>query len=217
MSQKEDLFQAIGKGDLPIVKNIIESDPQLAASKNEKGQSAVLLAAYSGQRNVLDFLLSQNLTLELHEAAAAGKLAHVKQIVESSPALANSFSPDGFPIAALAAFLGHRDVTEYLISKGADVNAISTNGSGYTALTGAVASGQTNIVAYLIQHGADVNYRYGPGYSPLLTAAANGHLEIAKLLLTHGADAHARTDDHQDALSLAEARNHKELAEYLKT
>ena len=217
MSQKEDLFQAIGKGDLPIVKAIIESDPQLAASKNEKGQSAVLLAVYSGQRNVLDFLLSQNLTLELHEAAATGKLTNVQQIVESSPALANSFSPDGFPIAALAAFLGHLDVTEYLISKGADVNAISTNGTGYTALTGAVASGQTNIVAYLLQHGADANYRYGPGYSPLLTAAANGHLEIAKLLLTHGADAHARTEDHQDALSLAEARNHKELAEYLKS
>jgi len=217
VSQKEELFQAIGKGDLPVVKAIIESDPQLAASRNEKGQSAVLLAVYSGQRNVLDFLLSQNLTLELHEAAATGQLAHVKQTVERSPELASSFSPDGFPIAALAAFLGHRDVTEYLISKGADVNAVSTNGSGYTALTGAVASGQTNIVAYLLQHAAEVNYRYGPGYSPLLTAAANGHLEIVKLLLAHGADAHARTNDHQDALSLAVARNHKELAEYLKS
>src|SRR5882724_6710523 len=203
LSQKEELFQAVGKGDLAAVKAIVEADPQLDTAKNERGQSAVLLDVYNGQREIRDFLLSQNNTLELHEAAATGQLDRVKQIIESAPVLANDFSPDGFPIVALAAFLGHFSVTEYLVAKGAEVNAISTNGSGYTALTGAIASGQKDIVAFLLQHGADVNYRYGPGYSPLLTAAANGHLEIVKLLLVHGADAHARTNDQQDALALA--------------
>ena len=217
MNPKEDLFQAVSKGDLAAVKAVVDSDRQLACAKNEKGQSAILLSAYNGQRGIRDFLLSKNPTLELHEAAATGQLDRVRQIVEDSPALANSFSPDGFPVVALAAFLGHLEVTEYLIAKGADVNAVSSNGTGYTALTGAVAGGQTKIVELLIRHSADVNYRYGQGYSPLLTAAANGNLEIAKLLLTHGADAHARSDDHQDALSLAEARGHKELAEYLKS
>lgn len=217
MNPQEDLFQAISKGDLSTVKTIVESNPQLAGAKNEKGQSAILLSAYNGQRGIRDFLLSRNPVLELHEATATGQLDRVRQMVEDSPALANSFSRDGFPVVALAAFLGHLGVTEYLIAKGADVNAISTNGTGYTALTGAVASGQKEIVELLIQNRADVNYRYGQGYSPLLTAAANGHVEIAKLLLNHGADAHARSDDHQDALSLAEARGHHELAVFLRS
>lgn len=217
MGQKEELFEAVGKGDLATVKSIVAAEPQLSAARNEKGQSAVLLAAYSGQKEIRDFLLSSNPAVELHEAAATGQLDRVKELVERIPESANSFSPDGFPVVSLAAFLGHVNVTKYLVEKGAAVNAISNNGSGYTALTGAVASGQKDVVAYLLEQGADVNYRYGPGYSPLLTAAANGHMAIVKLLLAHGADAHAHTDDHQDALALAEARGHQELAIFLRS
>jgi ankyrin repeat domain-containing protein 17 len=111
---------------------------------------------------------------------------------------------------------GHEEVTRYLLGQGADVNAIATNGSDYTALTGAVGSGHAAIAAWLAENGANVNYRYAKGYSPLLSAAANGHLEIVKMLLAHGADLHARTDDGKNALNFAEERHHKEVADYLR-
>src|SRR5216683_1869385 len=148
--------------------------------------------------------------------AAAGQLERVQHLVEKDPALAKSYSPDGFPVFALAAVFGHRDAAEYLFAKGADVNAAATNGTGYNALTGAVASGHTSIVAWLLENGADPNYRYAAGYSPLITAAANGHLAIVSMLLGNGADLYAQTNDGKNALSFALERGHAAVAEFLR-
>jgi ankyrin repeat protein len=177
----------------------------------------VLLAVYTGRKEIRDLLLARGVALELHEAAAAGQLARVKQIVDQNQALAKSFSPDGFPVFALPAVFGHLEVAEYLLGKGADVNAAATNGTGYNALTGAVASGHTAIVAWLLANGANPNYRYAAGYSPLLTAAANGHLGIVSLLLASGADLHAKTNDGKTAFSFAQERGHAEVTEFLRT
>ena len=81
---------------------------------------------------------------------------------------------------ALAAAFGDLGVVTYLCQEGADVNAVSRNGTGYTALTGAVAGSHASIVNWLAEYGADVNHRYAQGHSPLLEAAANGRLDIVK-------------------------------------
>jgi len=209
-------FQAIQAGEASEVKALLDSNPSLATVKNERGQSGVLLAAHSGSKEIRDLLLDRDVTLELHEAAAAGQLERVKHLVEKDSALAKSYSPDGFPVFALAAVFGHRDVAEYLFAKGAEVNAAATNGTGYNALTGAVAGGHTSIVAWLLENGADPNYRYAAGYSPLITAAANGHLAIVSILLGNGADLHAQTNDGKTALSFALERGHAAVAEFLR-
>lgn len=211
------LFDAIRAGNSASVVSLLASDPSLASAKNDSGVSAVLMSAYSGRREIRDLLVAGGATLEIHDAAAVGHLDRAKELVEASPALARAFSPDGFPVVALAAVFGHLDVTRYLFEQGADLNASASNGSGYNALTGAVASGHTEIVRWLLEHGANPNYRYGAGYSPLLTAAANGHLEIVKLLLAHGADANAITNDGKSALTFATERNHPAVADYLRT
>lgn len=211
-----NFFKAVEAGDVGEVSRLLESDPGLLYTKNERGVSPVLTACYSGRTDVRDFLLAKGPRLELHEAAASGQLARVKELVDADRAAAKSYSPDGFPLLALAAVFGHEELARYLLSNGADVNAVASNGSGYTALTGAVASGHAAIATWLAEQGADVNYRYGKGYSPLLTAAANGHLDIVKMLLAHGADLHARTDDGKDVLAFAEERKHKAVADYLR-
>jgi len=216
LSDNAAFFQAVQSGDASKVEALLDANASLASARNEKGQSAVLMAVYSGRKEIRDLLLARGVALELHEAAAAGQLARVKQIVGKDPTLANNFSPDGFPVFALAAVFGHRDVAEYLFAKGADVSAAATNGTGYNALTGAVASGHAQIAGWLLNNGANANYRYGAGYSPLLTAAANGHLEIVKMLLQHGADLHAKTNDGKTALSFAEERGHAEVTEFLR-
>jgi ankyrin repeat protein len=215
VSQAE-FFEAVQAGNLADVSRLLTADPGLLHMKNERGATAMLTACYSGRKEIRDFLLEKGPRLELHEAAAAGQLSRVKELVEAEPAAAKGYSPDGFPIMALAATFGHEDITRYLASKGADVNAAATNGSGYTALTGAVASGHASIAAWLAQNGANVNYRYANGYSPLLTAAANGHLEIVRMLLAQGADLHARAGDGKNALAFAEERKHGEVADYLR-
>jgi len=216
MSDSAALFQAIQTGDENKVKALLDAEPSLVSAKNERGQSAILAAIYNGRNAVRDLLLARGVSLELHEAAAAGQLQRVKQFVEKNPSLAKSYSPDGFPVMALAAAFGQEAVAKYLHAQGADVNAVSTNGTGYNALTGAVAGSHAGIVAWLLANGADASYRYGPGYTPLLEAAANGRLDIVKMLLDHGADLHAKSNDGKTPLSLAEARGHKQVAEFLR-
>ena len=217
MDKATELFAAIRSGDAGAVRALLDAQPGLAAVKNEQGQSPVLAAAYSGRTEIRDLLIARGAPLEFHEAAAAGQLDRVKQLVEKNVELARSYSPDGFPVFALAAVFGHLPVARYLFEKGTNVNAAATNGTGYTALTGAVTSGHQEIAAWLLENGADANYRYGPGYSPLLAAAANGHLEIVKELLQHGADLHAKANDGKTALTIAEERNHPEVAAFLRS
>jgi uncharacterized protein len=216
MDKSNELFAAIRNGDAASVRTLLDADPSLAVAKSPQGQSPVLAAVYSGRTEIRDLLIARGITLEFHEAAAAGQLDRVKQLAEKNPELAKSYSPDGFPVVALAATFGHLPVTRYLFEKGADLNASATNGTGYNALTGAVTSGHKEIVAWLLQSGADPNYRYGPGYSPLLAAAANGHLEVVKLLLRHGADPNAKANDGKTAAAIAEERKHPEIAALLR-
>ncbi len=213
----DSFFDAIRNGDEVRVKALLDTDPSLASAKNNNNISAVLMSAYMGRRDLSKLLIERGASLELHEAAAAGNLEIVKSMVEKKRLLAQAISPDGFPIVALAAAFGHEEVVRYLVAQGADINAATTNGSGYNALTGAVTNGHTRIVQWLLESGANANYRYGPGYSPLHAAAANGHLEIAKLLFKHGADKTAVTNDGKSAVDLAAERNHPDLVEFLKT
>jgi ankyrin repeat protein len=216
MDDAQALFESIRTGDAARVRELVSANVNLVNARNPQMQSAVLMSCYQGRKEIRDLLIEKGATLQLHEAVAAGNLNRVKELVEAQPALAKTYSPDGFPLLALAATFGHEQVARYLHGKGADLNAIATNETGYTALTGAVASGHALIAQWLGENGADVNYRYAKGYSPLLTAAANGHLEIVKMLLAHGAGLHMRTDDGKDALRFAQERGHNQVAEYLR-
>ena len=216
MSDVKEVFAAIRAGEASKVESMLESDPPLMSAKNEQGQSPVLAAIYSGRTAVRDLLIARGAHLELHEAVAAGQLERVEHFVDKDASLARAYSPDGFPVLALAAAFGQFAVVKYLFEKGGDVTAVATNGTGYNALTGAVASGNVEITTWLLENGADSNYRYGAGYSPLLTAAANGHLEIVKDLLVHGADIHAKANDDKNAVAIAVERKHPEVAEYLR-
>ncbi len=212
MPENKALFDAIRSGDLAAVQSLIAAEASLSSARNESGTSAVLTAVYMGRGEIRDLLISSGAVLELPEAAAVGDLARVRELVEKNHVEAGLVSTDGFPVIALAAFLGHLEIVQYLAAHGAEVDAAATNGSGYNALTGAVTSGHSAVVQWLLEHGANANYRYSAGYSPLLTAAANGRLEIAKLLLAHGADPHVTTTDGKTPLSLANERNHPEVA-----
>ncbi len=217
MSKIAEFFDAIRAGNLAGVTAFLDADPSLGAARNAQGQSAVLFAVYNGRQEIRDLLLARGVPLDLFDATVVGRLSRVKELVEKDPSLAKSFSPDGFPVFALAAVFNQRAVAEYLLSRGADINVVSRNSTGYTALTGAVASGHKDIVAWLLSNGANVHHRYGPGYTPLHTAAANGHLEIVRMLIDAGADPAAKTNDGKTPLSFAEERSHTEVAAFLRS
>src|SRR6201984_1821759 len=195
MDDEQALFESIRTGDAEKVRELVSANANLVNARNPQMQSAVLMSCYQGRKEIRDLLIEKGATLECHEAVSAGNCARIKELVEGDPELAENYSPDGFPVFALAAAFGHEDVARYLHGKGAEINAIATNETGYTALTGAVASSHAALAKWLVENGADVNYRYAKGHSPLLEAAANGKLEIVRILLAHGADPNVRKHD----------------------
>ncbi len=217
MEAPAEFIEAIRKGDVSKVRESIRRDPALANARGRTGASMVLFATYVGQRAVVDALVEGGAVLDIHDAAATGDLSRVKELVAGDPALANAYSAEGYPPLGLAAFLGHRDVVEFLLKAGADANAVGRNENAFTALTGAVAGGHPEVVELLVDHGADVNHRYEGGtFSPLLSAAAEGDPRIVRLLLEHGADASARTPDGKTPLALAVEKGHREAADVLR-
>ncbi|MCX3064669.1 ankyrin repeat domain-containing protein [Wolbachia endosymbiont of Drosophila pseudotakahashii] len=81
-----------------------------------------------------------------------------------------------------AVFHGNLEITEYLIEKGADVNARNRNSD--TPLHHAVLMGKVDIAKILLKHNANVNARNNWGMTVLGYAADQ---ELVELLLAHGA------------------------------
>ena len=64
-----------------------------------------------------------------------------------------------------AAYNGHREIIELLITKGADLDV--KDGNGWTPLHGAAYKGYERIVALLIARGAHLNAKDADGDTPL--------------------------------------------------
>ena len=91
---------------------------------------------------------------------------------------------------AAAGGWGGIETVQFLVDKGADVNAKCNNGS--TALGIAVGHEDIEIVKFLISKGADVNVMPKHGaFTMLHIAAAKANIEIIELLVSAGADVNA--------------------------
>ena len=76
------------------------------------------------------------------------------------------------------------EVTQFLISYGADVNL--KGDGGWIPLHFAVRNNSLEIAKLLISSGADVNAKKDDGYTPLRVATINGHQKMKELLKKHG-------------------------------
>jgi ankyrin repeat protein len=216
MGATDEFFDAVKAGDAAKVERMLARDRTLADAKGARGLSAVTVAAYHGQEDVLAAILRHGPSMTVHDAALAGDVRRVRELADRDPSLANAPAPDGFPPLGLAAHKGRTEVVRYLLSRGADVN-FAAPGIGFTALTGAVAAGHTDVVRLLIEAGADVNHRYqAQRFSPLITAAVAAGAEVVSILIEAGADVNARTTDGKTALSMAMEKGRVEIAELLE-
>ena len=151
---------------------------------------------------------------ELHEAlfhaCRRGKLATVRDLVNSGA------RPDGYRdyqgnvALGIAAVGGHTSVVEELLARFGDtVDTIRDaatdvkgptkedpsgfadayrNQDGYTPLMLACCRGRRDVAQVLLRHGADCNLLDGEGATCLIHAAYRGDDALVRLLLAHGAD-----------------------------
>ena len=137
---------------------------------NEKGQTALMIAAEKGYVNIL------------------------ARLIGPSAATFNQADKSGNTALMLAARHGQEPAVQTLIQNGVDVNYTAPSNTGAaSALQAALdvpefKTEHMSVLNYLLQHGADVKGRNKTGQSPLLFAAEHGHDNAAKVLIEHGAD-----------------------------
>ncbi|KAJ6644845.1 Ankyrin repeat domain-containing protein 50, partial [Pseudolycoriella hygida] len=166
-----------------IVKNLYPGnlDDDKVNLEDQNGNTLLHLAAYKGESNIVEFLLSK------------GAEVNARNLQGRSPLIS-------------AALAEHYNIVEFLLSKGASVNM---NGifnilnritllpnddkvnledqNGNTLLHLAASVGKYNMLDSLLLNGAEVNAKNLDGRSPLASAALAGHYDSVEFLLSKGA------------------------------
>ena len=138
-------------------------------------------------------------------AACHGNFEVVREQLAKQPELLNTRSSlDESPLGA-AAHVGNREIAEYLIEQGADVD-----------LPAVAMLGDLEAIEGLLDHDADAANGAGAhGIPVLFHAVAGGSVAAVELLLEHGADPVTVTGSESGALNMAAARGHGEMARWL--
>ncbi len=204
-STSAELFAAIDAGDTDEVGAILDAEPSLAWARDADGVSALMRARYRADPGPIEAIQSRVAAMDLVEAASAGDLDRLTELLAYDPASVDARSADGFTALHVAAYFGRDHAARLLVTHAADVDARGTGWMTGTPLHSAASGRHADVVAVLLEAGADPNARQSGGWTPLHAAAHNGDLASAAMLLASGADPSATNDEGVGVLEMAHA------------
>lgn len=158
--------------------------------------------------------------LDLLEAVRAGDTKRVEPLLAADPDLVNRILPSGGTALHAAVRAGQGAMVMFLVGKGADSNALSTDPPGFTPLRWAAEHADLPTAEFMVDsmvvNGADPNAQQADGILPLHAAAATGNVEALRVLIYDGADAEAKTTDGRTPLQIALDRGQRAAADLLR-
>uniref|UniRef100_A0ACD6A1P0 Uncharacterized protein n=1 Tax=Avena sativa TaxID=4498 RepID=A0ACD6A1P0_AVESA len=193
---------AAHNGDVRNIKKIAkELDvqghgiPATVASTTYMGMNALHAAGGRGRLLAYQYLVeevgmdvdkpdtAQEFTPVAH-AVSNGCLPAVKYLLDHGADVHQQRSKGNIALLHTAAVLGYSEIVQFLLSRGADVDAISDLG---TPLAIAALRGYASIVKILLQHNADPN-KASCQFGPLSMALQKSSVSCMKLLIQGGAN-----------------------------
>jgi predicted transcriptional regulator len=171
-SEKNKFFKMdIPKDASPLMFSLISGTISCESSEEEMGlrsengrndleMTFLMFASMTNNYEAVEFLLSQNVDINLH-------------------------SGNGVTALMLALQNGYDNLAWLLLGSGADVNAKNT--SGYSALMIAASKGLSHVVDRMIRLGADVNQVNSNGQTALSSAIKFNHKDVVVGLIAAGA------------------------------
>jgi len=123
---------------------------------------------------------------DIFDAIKNADLAKVKQLAEKDASLVNQKDNAGNTPLHNAAIVGSVAITEFLLTKGADINAANTILN--TPLHEALSYGKDDLAKMLIMKGADIRRQGSKGTYPLHIAVQKSQKSTVELLIEKGAD-----------------------------
>ena len=184
----EDLEAALIRKDSAAVIELINRGIDVN-TVDRAGNSLLIQAARQDIPELFEHLLQRRARLNtrnkngetaLSIAAYAGNMNYVKRLVEAGAEV--SFY--GWAPLTYAAFNGHAAIADYLLQRGAEIDATTENGS--TALFFAARYGHLDVVKLLLKHQADVTKLNEVEETAVDWALKGRNTDIADLLRAAG-------------------------------
>jgi len=139
----------------------------------------------------------------------------IEESVNADPGLVSTRDSYGMTLLHWAAQGSYsKDLAEFLLAKGSDVNAKGPQGA--IPLHLAAQYGRRDVAALLLAKGSDVDARDLNGSTPLHIAAAGDNTDVAELLLANGADVNSRDSKGETPLRVARIHHRKAVADLLR-
>lgn len=141
---------------------------------NKSGETPLMMAAWKNQMPALKLLLERGAQVN------RGKINEKKngEIGYSYENARENAIPQEWSAFHYSVFAGHKEMSQYLLEKGADINAMSTNGS--TPLMMALYEGKTDLAQWLLDLGARTDILNYKKHDSFVWAMRYGHKELAR-------------------------------------
>jgi ankyrin repeat protein len=185
-----EIHLAAKNNDFEAIKKLLKKDPKLLDSGNQLNQTALLIAAYKGNMEIVQYLVNKKADINKKD----------------------NFGGTPLHMATLS---GKKEIVEFLISKGADITARSQNGKIPMQL--AFESEHLEIIELFFKRGVDVKKPIDQFNRTLLhKAAVMGKAKVAGYLLDKGINIDHKDKTDRSALDLAIASGNKNVVDVLR-
>ncbi len=177
-----------------------------------------------GVHHLVEYVLSddssipRSLTANEHEMASLALMATVikndNQKLQSLLSLGvspNWHNMTGYAALPLAARLNQRELSELLLSSGANIDLGNDGNDEASALNQAARSANHQLLDWLLMQGASVNKANARGYTALHLATYRQCIPCIETLLQQGANIALATETKETASSIAEQLNNEEI------
>jgi ankyrin repeat protein len=208
-------------GDYDRVRAAFERQPLLVPALNalepgrleETPQGA---AAHLFCREILQFMLSRGVRLDLFMACALAMEDAVRTHLQQQPADANAQGAHGIHLLNHAA---DPSLLQLLLDRGANPNTIVYQPWGWTPMHEVAYRGRRQCLMLMVAAGGKLDSS-PTGLAPLHAAARMGHRSVVEWLVQQGVNLHARDQGGpwrgKTALAIAEEHAHEEVTLILR-
>ncbi|XP_070117237.1 E3 ubiquitin-protein ligase MIB2 isoform X7 [Equus caballus] len=218
------LVVEVALGNMARSLDLLRRHPEQVDTKNQ-GRTALLVAAYLGQVELLRLLLKARADVDLPDDegntalhyAALGNQPEAARVLLSSGCGANALNGTRSAALHVAVQRGFLEVVRVLCEHGCDVNLPDAHADTPLHCAISVGAGASGIVEILTEVPAiDVTATNSQGFTLLHHASLKGHtLAVRRILARARQLVDAKKEDGFTALHLAALNNHREVAQIL--